>query len=74
MDIERRDYLLSISEYEASHLPREDWYDRTRLLRRKLANETLERIEREVRVPLKEKTSPRARNDVIDVKKNWNDN
>jgi hypothetical protein len=46
MDNERRDYLLSFDEIGAASLPREDWYDRTRLLRRKEANDMLERISR----------------------------
>lgn len=66
MDNEHRDWLLSLSEFEASNLPREDWYDRIRLIRVNLGTERLERIKRESVAPLSEKTSPRAYNEPTD--------
>ena len=71
MDKERMDFLLSIDEVGAKNLSIDDWYDRTRLLRRKLANEMLENIKIGVSVPKDKITAPRASNEPSLSSKYW---
>jgi hypothetical protein len=44
MDDERREQLLKMDEIETAKLSRDEWYDRTRLLRQKRGDEMLARI------------------------------
>jgi len=71
MDKAQRDRLLLMGEEEASKLPREDWYDRIRLLRQRIAYETLNSLKGLVATPPHTKKAPRASNNVISMYKNW---
>lgn len=64
MDGKQRDRLLAMTEYEASKLPRDEWYDRVRLLRQRIAQEELRTIKVVSEHTNREKTSPRSSNSV----------
>lgn len=71
MDREKRDRLLEMTEHEASNLSKDDWYDRVRLLRQRIAQEELKTIKVVSEHTHKEKTTPRSSNVVKAPYKHW---
>lgn len=73
---ERRKWLMAMSEELAANLSKDDWYDRVRFLREKQGMDQLERYKANFNVPtppLTGKKNSRANNNVVHIKRFWQD-
>lgn len=71
--IERRKWLMSMSEEESFKLPMGDWYDRIRFLREEIGRSATQGNRPTKSMPAKEKTSPRAYNSPRKPFDRWSD-